>query len=216
MSTKNCIQLMAEVAAIVNGDATAPTTGSDEYNLFLSALNRAEGLWGEAEHDWENLRMVYKTTLGLSGTSVALPSGFKKVSGFISIEGKRRITIDPKDEIIQSEDSEYCAPHLAENYLAIYPAAASVSAVVMYYHSKVTSLATTTATPLCPSDEYLINKASSLLLFGRSDPRYSELRDEADLLLERMVGSEVSKLKGNDNTIPSHIDDYVFTLGQDI
>lgn len=207
---------MAEVASIVNGDATAPTTGGDEFNLFLSALNRAEGLWGETEHDWEQLRMVYRTTLPISGTSVALPSGFKKVSGYITVLDKRRITIDPKDEPLQSTSSEYCSPHISENYLAVNPATASVSSVVMYYHSKPTILATTAAVPLCPSDDYLISKASSILLFGRSDPRYSELRDEADMLLQKMLGSEVAKLKGTDNKTTSTIDEQGFTIGVDI
>lgn len=206
---------MADIAANVNGDRTAPTVGDDEYNLFLAAIQSAENLWSETDYDWENLRFVYRTTLLASGTSLALPDGFRKLSGFVTVGGLRRIAIDPKDEPLQSETSEYVSVHISEKYLAVQPAGASTLAVDIPYHSRATSLATSSAIPFCPSDQYIVSKASSILLFGRSDPRYTELRDEADTLLQQMVGAEVVKLKGTQTAISSTFDDTSFILGVD-
>lgn len=206
---------MADIAAKVNGERTAPTVGGDEYDLFLSALQSAENTWEGSDYDFPQLRFVYRTTLGTSGTSVALPDDFKKLSGYVLVGGLKRIAIDPKDEPLNSTGSEYVAPHVAEGYLAINPASATTTTVDVYYQARATSLATSTAIPYCPSDEYLINKASSILLFGRTDPRYTELRDEADLLLQQMVGSDMSKLKGTESRVTSSAEEQGFTLGVD-
>lgn len=216
MSERTVLSLMEDIGAEVNGDSTAPVVDSDEYNLFLKALNRSERTWEGVDYNWESLRRIHNTTLAQSGTSVGLPAGFLKLSGHVLLEGSPYIEIKPQEQYLHTEDSEYVVINRAENYMTINPSSPSTVAVHIPYQSKVTTLATSTAIPLCPSDEYLIDKSSSIILFGRSDGRYTELRDEAETLLQQMVGREVSKLQGTDTSIKSDIDQHGFRVGYDI
>lgn len=216
MAQKTVLELMEDISAEVNGDASAPSVGSDEYNLFLKALNRAERTWAGLDYDWEMLRKVHQTTASQSGTSVGLPSGFMKLSGFVLVDGEPYTEIRPQDVPLHSGDSEYVVVNRPEQYLTISPARPTTVSVSIPYQSAATSLATSSAVPQCPSDEYLVAKASSLILFGRSDGRYSELRDEAEQLLQQLVGQEVSKLQQFDSTIKMReIDNKSFVIGVD-
>lgn len=207
---------MEDIGAIVNGDASAPTLDSDEYNLFSKALNSAERKWGAVDYNWEILRDIHRTTVPQSGTSVAIPDSLIKLSGYVDIGGNYYTEIRPQDVPSQSMDSQYVVLDRRNGYMTINPASATELSVTVPFHSKVTTLATSTAIPLCPSEEYLVKEASAYILFGRSDGRYVELRDDASELLQQMVGQEVSKLQQFDSTIKTGITNKGFTLGADV
>ena len=204
---------MAGMAVHLNGDIEVPA--GDEYDLWLEALNQAQDDWFELDYNWEGLRKTQQTTLLQSGTSVGLPSDFVKLDGFPKLDGKEFVEISIEDTGLYDTGDAYVTIDLADKYMSVSPAAATTITAAVRYWSRPTSLATTSATSKCPSDQYLIINATSKILFSRDSVKYSTFKDEAEALLARMLSKEVTKGIQKDTSIKNYAAKRGFRLGVD-
>jgi hypothetical protein len=216
MAMKTVSGLMQDIAHHVNGVTTAPTAGTDEYNQFLNALNQSQDDVAAVDYDWEGLRYVHRTTLGVSGTSVSLPTNFVKPMGFLKVEDKEYPQIGAEETGKFLSDDDYVVYNYAEKYCTINPAAASVSRVDIPYLAHPSTLATLTQTSFVPSDQFLTKRSAYYILLTRENPRYEEYKRESDLLLAQMIGKEVHDFVQRDSSIKNDLRDVQkFELGVD-
>jgi hypothetical protein len=206
---------MGQIAVNVNGNTTVPSVSSDEWNLFLNALEQSQKTMADTDYDWEGLRYVHKTTCGQSGTSVSLPANFVKPMGYARIEGDEFPEVPYHRQKLYASSDDYVTYYPSDKYMEIHPALTSVSAVDIPCLIQPSTLATATDRSFAP-DSYLVPKASSIILLSRGDGKYAEYRDEADQALARAIGKEVNTFVQRGNTIPNvQRDKYDFTVGVD-
>lgn len=208
--------LLSNMAVHINGEIDAPTTGDDEYNLWLNSLNQAQDDWYETDYNWETLRSISHTTMGVSGTSLSLPADFTKLDGFPKVGGEeyQEIRVEEQGRFLSTD--KYVIVDLANKILGVNPALASTVSVDIRYWSRPTAMATTSATSPCPSDNYLVYNAASKILFQQENPKYKELSNRADILLSQMIGKETNKSDQMDTSIKNTlVTKHDFVLGVD-
>lgn len=204
---------MAAMALNLNGDVEVPA--GDEYDLWATALDRAQDDWYELDYNWESLRSTYHTTLLQSGTSIGLPSDFVKLDGYPKFAGNEYPEIKIEETGLFDTTDAYVTVDLASNYMAVNPATATTITADIRYWSRPGSLVSTGSYSKCPSDNYLILNATSKVLLSRDSPKYSSFKDEADALLARMLSKEVTKGVQMDTSIKNYAAKRGFRLGVD-
>lgn len=213
MAQKTLVQILSSMAPHINGDVDAPTTGGDDYNLWVDAINQAQSDWSDLDYNWPQLRKVLNTTILVSGTSIGLPTDFRKLAGYPTFEGTQFPEVRV-EEVARFEDSDaFVSVDYNGNYLAVHPARTSTEAVAIAYRSFPTSLATTTAISLCPSDNFLIYAATAKVLLGREDGRYVEFDTKAETAMQQMLGAAVHEGEQMDTRVKSKQELRGFTLG---
>lgn len=209
-------QMMSSIAMHINGNTEVPETGTDDYNLWLQAINDSQRDWEQTDYDWETLYSIYRTSLSASGTTLALPTNFRKLAGFPEFLGNQYEEINRKQEGYFTDTQRYVMVDYSSKILEVHPALSSAADAKIPYYKIPEDLSTPTATSLCPSDQYLIYNASGKILFSRSNPKYADFKSEADTLLQRMIGKEVTKSEQYDNTSKNDITSrHGFVLGVD-
>ena len=201
------------MAVHINGDTTAPTTGDDEYLLWVEALNQAQDDWATIDYKWPQLMKTLNTTLLVSGTSIGLPNDFRKLEGFPTFAGTQFPEVDINDVARFDTREAFVSIDYNGNYLAVSPARTSTERVAIRYNSRPTSLSTTTSSSLCPNDNYLIYNATSKVLFTRDDGKYVDFDAKAETLAQQMIGADVHEGIQMDTRIKSKQELRGFTLG---
>lgn len=206
--------ILTTVSANVNGTATVPS--GDELTLWSQYLEDANQEWAGA-FDFSVLIRPLKLTMLQSGTSIALPGDFKeKFAGFVTIEDTLWEEFSKQDSTRGSGDFITWGGNQAEGYyLNTSRALYSTSGVTGLYHSRPTSLPTLTSVSPIPAPEFLEDRVSEKALRQRGQPEYVDFQDKADLLLQRMVGAEVSTDIGRNNQIRTQEEVNNFILGDD-
>lgn len=201
------------MAIHVNGEAVAPTAGDSEYLLWAEAVNQTQSEWADTDYNWPQLRKVLNTTILVSGTSIGLPSDFRKLDGFPTFEGIEfpEVRIEEANRFLPT--AAFVTVDYNGNYLSAHPARTSTEAVSVRYFSRPTSLATTTSISLCPSDNYLVFGATSKILFSRDDAKYSSFDDKAQTIMQQMIGSDVHEGEQMDTRVKGRSELSGFTLG---
>lgn len=213
MAQKTLSQLLSSMAIHVNGDTDVPTTGDDEYLLWQEAVNQAQEDWANVDYNWPQLQKIVNTTILQSGTSIGLPTDFRKLDGYPTFEGTQfpEVRIE---EVARFEDTAALVTiDYSDNHMAVSPARSSTEAVSYRYHSRPTSLATTTAMSLCPNDNFLVYSATAKVLFSRDDGKYVEFENKAETLLQQMIGASVHEGEQMDTRVKSRQELSGFTLG---
>lgn len=213
MAQKTLIELMSSMAIHVNGEFVAPTVGDDEYILWQEALNQAQNDWAGIDYNWPQLRKTLNTTILQSGTSLALPADFRKLDGYPVFNGNQFPEVKIEEVARFSENDAFVAIDYGSMYMAVSPARTSTEYVTFAYHSRPTSLATSTAISLCPSDNYLIYNATAKILFSREDGKYVEFETKASELSQQMIGADVHEGVQMDTRVKSKQELRGFTLG---
>ena len=213
MAQKTLLQLLSSMAIHINGDTTAPTVGDDEYLLWAEAVNQTQDDWAGVDYNWPQLRKTLNTTILVSGTSVGLPTDFRKLDGYPEFNGVAFPEVRPEEVTRFSSTDALVTIDYNTNYLSVSPARASTESVAIRYHSRPTSLATTTAISLCPSDNYLVFGAVGKVLLSRDDGKYVEFESKADTLLQQMLGQDVHEGEQMDTRVKSRQELSGFTLG---
>lgn len=207
-------QILQRVAANANGEATAPS--GDELSQWLEFLASSDSEWNTA-YDFQSMVKTYNTTMAQSGTSVALPDDFKeKFAGYVKVNGALHEEFDVVEATIASGGYVTWGGNQSSGYyMNLSRALTSNASVAVPYHSRVTSLATSTAISPCPNPEFLVARTTEHVLLNRGQPEYVEFQQRADLLLQRMVNAEVSADMQKNNTIRTQAELDGFTLGED-
>ena len=213
MAQKTLIQLMSSMAPHINGDVDVPTTGDDEYLLWQEALNQAQDDWQDMDYDWPQLRKISTVTVLMSGTSVALPSDFRKLRGNPDISGVLFPEVNPEEVYRFLSTDSFVTVDFNQNCLNINPPQPTTAAMRIPYLGRATSLATTTAVSPCPSDNFLVYRAASKILLSRDDGKYVEFESKSDDLKQVMIGSSVHDDIQKDTRIKSKQELMGFTIG---
>lgn len=213
MAQKTLVEIMTSMAVHVNGEATAPTTGDSEYLLWAEAVNQTQFEWAETDYNWPQLRKTLNTTILVSGTSIGLPSDFRKLDGYPTFGGVEFPEVRIEEVFRFSETDAFVTVDYNANYLSVSPARASTEAVSVRYYSRPTSLATTTSVSLCPSDNYLVYGATAKILFSRDDAKYSNFEDKANTIIQQLIGADVHEGEQLDTRVKSKGEMSGFTLG---
>ena len=209
-------ELLTRIAANVNGEATAPTSGSTEESHWLNLLDSAQDDWANSE-DWPGLRKTFLSTVAQSGTSVALPTDFVKIDGYPSFGGSNYEEIRPEEVALFAGDN-YFFPggNQSDGFWLNFPAQNSGTSVSIPYFSRPTTLATTSTISPCPDHNYLVARTSEKILRARGDPKFTLFQQEADLLLARMLDSQLRTYDQFDSRIPHEAErSYEFRPGVD-
>ena len=195
--------LMKNIAATVNQEATSPTAGGTEWTLWLEFINRGVYEWAEA-HDWETLRKEFKPSIsGLSNATIPLPTDFRKLAGYPvlwgSVDGglewpeslvEQRLLYSVTDNWVQVRGD------ISNGYNLIWNPGtlASGASVTIQYFSVPTSLASPAQFPVIPDSQFLVDRTISYILESRSDPRFQQQEVKArDRLLQMIESANVAK-----------------------
>jgi len=222
-------QLMTKIAATVNQEATAPTTGGSEYNLWLEYLNRAVQEWAEVS-DWEALRKTfYPSITGTSQVTVTLPLDYRKLAAV------PRLYFETSDEdgveypvALREERGMYT---LTDKYIqeggnistgyffSFHPGTlASGASIEIQYFSMPTSLASPSDVPVITDSQFLVDRTVAYIFEARSDPRFQQEETKArDRLLQMIENADLAKFSSysNTNPVPSTIRKLGFRIGRD-
>lgn len=211
MST-NVEDILQEIAVNVNGVAETPT--SDELTAWMKRLNVAYQEWANT-YEPQLLIKQYNTTFAQSGTSLALPADFKeKFAGYIKIDGDNYQEFDPIEGTFASGDYVTWGGNLRDGYyMNISVALSSQVSVMVPYHSRPTSLSTLTSIPLIPDPEFLTARTTEKVMLQRGQAEYVEFQTKADLLLQRLVATEVSSDIQKNKTIRTQAELDSFVIG---
>ncbi|MDD3487662.1 MAG: hypothetical protein PHF35_04810, partial [Candidatus Moranbacteria bacterium] len=140
MGILNLSELMQRMGIHLNGEKSAPDSGTDEYELWREALNESQDDWADVDYDWETLRGTALTSLPVSGTSVGLPEGFVKLGGFPKIIGKEYEEVYAEKTGLKESSDQYVSVNYAQKYMTINPALATAGLVEVPYFSRPTSM----------------------------------------------------------------------------
>lgn len=197
MSRITVNQIMTQVAATVNQEATAPTAGSAEYLLWLEYINRAYFEWANAT-DWESLRRTfYPTVTGMSLATVALPLDFRKLAGEVILydgDTERGTSFSealPEQRGNYGVDDKYLTVRgdQASGFsLILNPATlASGASLEVQYFSMPTSLASPAEVTPIGDPQFLIDRSIAYIFEARSDSRFQLEETKARERLLTMV-----------------------------
>ncbi len=200
MARLTVTQIMTQIAATVNQEATAPSTGSAEYALWLAYLNRAYSEWAEA-YDWEILRKsFFPSVTGTSLASVSLPLDYRKMAkaAIIRFYGDTDETtrqqfpeITPEQESLYKVTDKYfkIVGDFSNGITAVFHPGTLASGVSLefQYFSTPTSLASPAEVPLLQDPQFLVDRTIGFIFEARSDPRFQQEETKARERLLTMV-----------------------------
>lgn len=223
MAQQTLEDILQSVGAFLDEDATTPS--GDDLTTRVKYVDMALSEWGNT-YQWRQLRISATATFAFSGTSFALPTNFKKL-------------MSPVVDVTEAIDNEYIeirpdqrfsrasASNLGDRYsyvigddaigraLVISPAIASGASLNYDFQSFPSSMATLSDISVCPHPEFITKRTIALLLEVRSDPRFPQLKIDADTLLSRMVEEEQSASLGENNTTREWAKEADYSVGFD-
>lgn len=217
---------MVMVAATVNQEATPPTTGGAEYDLWLEYINRALEEWGQS-HDWDALRKFYYPTI-TGGATVSLPDDFRKLGGpvkmyssasevpkeFPLVLPERTGGMNPSEQFITiTGDSS-----VGQSLLFHPGTLASGASLEVLYFCTPTSLASPSQITQVPDAQYLIDRTIAYIFESRSDPRFQIMEAKAkDKLLMMIENANAATYTSYSNQAPvqTTLQKLRFRMGRD-
>jgi len=206
---------MKRIASTVNQEATAPTSGGSEFNLWIEYINRAVHEWSEAA-DWEDLRKVYFPAItGTSQATVPMALDFNKLAGPVKIHQETSTeSWDEYPEVLNEETGLYDSTTKfikmrgdisgGKNILFHPGTLASGASVEVPYFSMPTSVTALTDVPVVPDSQFLIDRTISYVLEARSDARFQQMESKARERLTNMM-ENANDEKFNSYTGPNYV-----------
>lgn len=207
-------QIMAQISSSVNQEATAPTSGSSEYNLWLGYINRGVQEWAES-NDWEALKKYFwPGVTGVSQASISLPADYRKLAAPVRVqnagdseggtsypdilENQKGMYLKTDDYIYQTGDGS------AGYHLVFHPGTLSSGASIeIQYYAMPTSLASPAEIPLVNDSQFLVDRTIAYIFEARSDVRYQSMESKArDRLMTMIENANLAKYSSYDNPAP--------------
>jgi hypothetical protein len=205
----NVETIFKQTAADAKGRYVSPTPGSTEWNQWLGWLNEELDTFGEV-HDWKELRR--EVPLTVSGSSVALPSNFKKIAGLVTADGDLHEEVPEKNYDLFTSDSKVYKTGYDDGWYANFKGVVGDATIPLY--SYPTSVATTTDEVRLRNPIYIVKRLKVRVFKYRQDPIFTELESEADLLLSQMIENEYYH-HGMANEPLTNEEEHGFILGLD-
>jgi len=190
-------QILLDSAATLDLEATLPT--GDELTLRINYANQAVED-AAATYQFSELRETYE--LGMTGTSVQLPSNFRE---FYQQPRYLNSTVWTEIPLIEYEDkydkgaSEvygYILGNKANNYYIYFNGLSSGVSLSMVYQRYPSGMATLTDVCELPDPTFVTKKIESYVLYSRGDDRFQIAESRANNILLNMVGREMKDSGG--------------------
>jgi hypothetical protein len=222
-------QIMVQIASTVNQEASAPTEGGAEWDLWLAYINRAVEEWSNA-NDWEVMRKAYWPTItGISQASVLMPSDFKKLAAApILWNGDKQFgteypeVLPEQRGLYNDEVDKYVTIRgdISNGFSIIMnpPTLASGASLSVQYFSMPTSLTSNAQVPLTTNSQFLIDRTIAYIFEARSDPRFQlEEQKARERLLTMVEDANLSKFNSyaNPNFVVTPERKQGFRIGRD-
>lgn len=206
-------QIMRQVSATVNQEATAPTEASAEWLLWLDYINRAYQEWSEA-NDWEALRRrFYPGVTGASLASISLPGDYRKLAVAPKLWVDTETGVDFPEVLpeqvglygTQDKFVKIVGNHTDGHTMVFHPGTLSSGASIQIdYFSTPTSLASNIEIPITQDPQYLVDRTISYIFEARSDPRFQIEENKARERLLTMI-ENVNAAKYNSYANPNQL-----------
>lgn len=221
-------QIMVSIAASVNQEATEPTVGGDEWDLWLEFINRAVNEWAEATQ-WEDLRKAFRPTVsGLTQATIVLPTDFRTLARSPILHGTSRDSnkewpeILPEQRFLYDSTDDYfeVKGNIDNGFNLIWnPGTLSSGAsITIEYFSTPTSLASPAQIPIVPDSQFLVDRTVAYVWEVRSDPRFQQqetkARDRLLLMIENHNLDKYSSFAGA-NPVMTSARRQGFRIGRD-
>lgn len=188
-------ELFSHAGSDAKGRYTTPTAASNEWYQWLSWANEELYSYGEV-HDWPELthRHFNYSSIAASGTSLGLPSNFKKFAGDLQIGGDHYTEVDG-DLFDRYDSTQKVFRNGYDNgwYIEWKKPPTSGTSVVIPIISYPTSLATTTDSFVMRNPMYLVKRLKVRIFKYRQDPIFTELETESNIMLNQMLENEFYK-----------------------
>lgn len=188
------LELQKQLAAKVDGEAIAPTVGSDDWNLRGAILNEAQRDWAE-RYDWDALREISVTSAVSGMATYALPATFRRMERYVVIGGLDYSEVEAIEAAyMPSSNDKYF--HVTGNpddgfILSVNPTPSSGPTTMSYaYYTYPSAMSTASAVSPCSNPYFLTQSAYSRLLEIDEDPRFASGRAEAEAILAQMLENE--------------------------
>lgn len=197
--------IQSRVSGIVDQNQDTSAISSNDYSLRLSFINRRERMWAEVGR-WDALVREYNTltSTNTANASISLPADFRSLAGFpeITYDGKTTkdfTEIKAQDEgrfdkntqaYVKIMGTDLLGRTMVVNTPSSNKALSSGASVKVLYYSTPTSLASPADITSCPNPEYLIQGVVADVWESKQDPRYSNAKVEANLILQNMIEYE--------------------------
>lgn len=213
MARQTVDQIMKMVAATVNQEASSPTAGGSEYNLWLEYINRTVDEWGQA-HDWDVLRKTFQpAVVGVSVASVSLPDDFRKLSGPVKLGllgevNPQEIPIElPERTGMHNSTDKYLTiqgdTSVGRSLLFSPGTLASGASLNVPYFSTPTSFASPAQITPIPDPQFIVDRVIAYIFESRSDPRFQIVENKArDRLLVMIENANASSYDSYSNQNP--------------
>lgn len=215
MATLNSV--LNDIAAIIDQDTTL-ATGTD-LTVRVNLVNQAQREWSET-YQWKDLQFSLNPSFGLSGTSLGLPSNFKKLMSPVYDIAKTSdndyTEISQADQLVKDSTDRYVVVRGNDaegRSLLINPALLSGASLVLTYQAYPSSVATLIDTLTCPNPQFVVNRVLSQIMAARSDERFPQFKAYADDQLQNMIEEEDTKSGGERNETPTYLKKGGFTIG---
>jgi len=224
-------EIQARISALIDQDSSAPDYTSEDWLLRTRYINMSQDEWAQL-YDWSVLYKEYNTMTSTptSNVTVALPTDFRKISGYPKVPTGRSTDEFPQVLPQQRSQKDKSSPYFyvigdyKDGYSAVFNPAtasgqfASGASIYINYYAKPTSMVSPSDVSPCPDPEYLVKRATAYLLESREDPRYPSAKVEAEKILRRMLKRETTHTESqNDNSRIRTVEEtrYGFRIGRD-
>lgn len=225
---KTVAEVLKQVASTVNQEASVPTAGSDEYNLWLEYLNRAQDEWAQA-YDWESSRKhFWPGVTGVSQASISLPEQFNKLAAPVLLYGGGRdkpiqysYILDENEEMYAPTDTyvKLTGDNSAGKTLIFNPGTlVSGASLYIQYFANPSTLSSLTQYMAMDDPQYAVDRTIAYIFESRSDPRFQIEESKAtDRLLMMVENSNDAKFNSYaaQSYIPSTLGRNSFRVGRD-
>lgn len=219
------LDIQTQIAIEIDQSSTAPTQGGTDWNIRLTAINRANLDWPNA-YDWRVLHKPFNGIISTStgNASLALPGTFKKLDSkpLITWDGSNTAEF-PIIDISRNSlylDSDKYVNELGNDRdgrtLYIHSTLVSGASIQFNFWASPVSLASATDITECPDPTYLVQRSLYYLYKGREDGRFPEAKVESEKILARMIENENTLGVGHDdNRVHNYNQDRGFRIGRD-
>lgn len=219
---------MKQIASTVNQEATAPTAGSDEYNLWLQYLNRSQEEWSEA-FDWESQRKHYwPSVTGISQASVTLPTQFDKLAAPVKVFSTGRTDpyiysyiLDENEEMYDSTDRyvKLTGDISSGKSLVLNPGTlASGASLYIQYFATPSTLSSASQYMAMEDSQFAVDRTIAYIFESRSDARFQIEETKArERLLSMVENANDAKFNSYaaSSYVPSTLRRAGFRVGRD-
>ena len=193
-------ELQARIASVTDRDENTSNIIATDYSLRLKYLNMALHEWQEI-NDWQTLYGEYNMLVSTStgNASIVLPSDFRKLASYpmITYDGA---TTDKFPETRPQEAARYGSSDKRVEMLGnpqdgyvmrVYGTAlVSGASVKVPYYMSAQSLASPANIAEIPNPEYLVKRSIAYIWEADEDPRYPQMKAEAERILQNMINYE--------------------------